>query len=251
MACLLYLSPVSDIVIEATGVSKSYERAIISSVHLQDRLLKWRLQRRKFTVHALREISVSVRKGEWVGIYGHNGSGKTTLLRILAGLLQSDTGTVERRGSLSCFFELGIGFHPERRAEENIYIHGLLQGYSRKEIRIMTQEIIAFAGIGEFLDLPIKCYSTGMRMRLAYAAAAQLDRDIYLLDEVMAVGDAQFQSQCHEHLHALKRAGKTAVLVSHMESELQSLCDRILYIDHGVIVSEQVVQAAEPVLAMA
>lgn len=239
----------SDIAIEATGVSKSYTRAVFSSVHLQDRLLKWRLQRKTFTVHALRNMSLQVKKGEWVGIYGHNGCGKTTLLRILAGLLQPDTGRVVREGSLSCFFELGIGFHPERRAEENIYLHGLLQGHSRKEIRKMTQDIIAFAGVEEFLDLPIKCYSTGMRMRLAYAAAAQLDRDIYLLDEVTAVGDKAFQTLCHQHLQSLKSQGKTAVIVSHMEGELESLCDRIVYMDHGSVTGEKAVVSAEVLTA--
>ncbi|UPA22768.1 ABC transporter ATP-binding protein [Candidatus Peribacteria bacterium] len=229
----------SDSILAATGVSKSYTRAIISSVHLQDRILKWRLQRKRVTVHALQNTSLAVKKGEWIGIYGHNGSGKTTLLRLLAGLLHPDTGSIERHGSLSCFFELGIGFHPDRKAEENIYIHGLLQGYSPKEIRKMTQEILAFAGVDDFLDLPIKCYSTGMRMRLAYAAAAQVDRDIYLLDEVLTVGDEAFQEQCRMHLQSLKENGKTAILVSHTKGELEAVCDRILFMDHGRVVSEE------------
>lgn len=223
----------SDIALAAAGISKTYHRAMISSVLLQDRLIKWRLQRKNITVHALHPVSLAVRRGEWVGVYGHNGSGKTTLLRILGGLLTPDTGTVQKLGSLSSFFELGIGFHPERRAEENIYLHGLLQGYSRKEIRAITDRIIQFAGVEEALDLPLKCYSTGMRMRLAFAASAQVDRDIYLFDEVLAVGDAAFQEQCKSHLRLLKEQGKTVVLVNHDLTELQSFTDRVLYMEHG------------------
>ncbi len=223
----------NDIVLAADGVSKTYERSMISSVLLQDRLLKWRLQRKTTTVNALFPSSLSVRRGEWVGMYGPNGSGKTTMLRILGGLLRPDTGTVSLHGSLSCFFELGIGFHPERRAEENIYLHGLLQGYSRKEIRAMTDRIINFAGIESALDLPLKCYSTGMRLRLAFAAAAQVDRDLYLFDEILAVGDADFQEKCKEHLRALRAQGKTAVLVSHDFDELGRFTDRIVHMNHG------------------
>lgn len=223
------------LVIDATGISKSYERSMISSVLLQERLLKWRLQRKKVTIHALKEMSLSVSKGEWLGIYGHNGSGKTTLLRILAGLLQPDSGTVMRQGTLSCFFELGVGFHLERKAEENIYLHGLLQGYSRKEIQTMTKDIIAFAGIESHLDLPLKCYSTGMQLRLAYAAAAQVDRDIYFFDEVFAVGDIAFQYQCIEQMIRMREAGKTVLIVSHTYDTLTAFCDRILTMEHGFL----------------
>jgi ABC-type polysaccharide/polyol phosphate transport system ATPase subunit len=228
----------SILALEADGISKTYQRSVVSSVLLQERLLKWPLQRKKITIHALEPFSIRVERGEWVGIYGHNGSGKTTLLRMLAGLLQTDTGKVTRNGSLSCFFELGIGFHPERKAEENIYLHGLLQGYSRKEIHAMTKHIIEFAEIDSNLDLPIKCYSTGMRMRLAYAAAAQIDRDIYLLDEVLAVGDSAFQKKCAAHLQQLKAQGKTVLIVSHGFQDLLNVCDRILTLDHGTVIGD-------------
>jgi ABC-type polysaccharide/polyol phosphate transport system ATPase subunit len=228
-----------DIVIHATGISKSYQRSVISSVLLQDRILKWRLQRKKVIVHALKDVSLTVKKGEWLGIYGHNGSGKTTLLRILAGLLQPDTGHVTRRGSLSCFFELGVGFHPERKAEENIYIHGLLQGYSRKEIQTITRDIIAFAGIESHIDLPLKCYSTGMQLRLAYAAAAQVDRDLYFFDEVFAVGDVAFQHLCMQQMLELRERGKTVLIVSHTYGNLTAFCDRIITMEHGVIHREE------------
>ncbi len=234
----------TDIVLQATGISKSYERAVMSSVMLQDRLLKWRLQRKKVVVQAVKPLSLTVHKGEWLGIYGHNGSGKTTLLRMLAGLLQSDTGVIYRKGSFSCFFELGIGFHPERRAEENIYLHGLLQGLSRKEINAMTADIINFAGIESYLDLPIKCYSTGMQMRLAYAAAAQVERDIYLFDEVLAVGDISFQRHCLNHMQSMREKGKTVVLVAHSLLSLECFCDRILTMEHGRLNNEAIIEPA-------
>jgi ABC-type polysaccharide/polyol phosphate transport system ATPase subunit len=227
-----------DVVLSCTGISKWYERALISSVHLQDRIIKWRLERNRIRIDALTDVSLSVRRGEWVGIYGANGSGKTTLLRILAGLLQPDAGSVFRQGSMSCFFELGVGFHPERRADENIYLHGLLQGFSRDEIEGMREPIIDFAGVHSHRKLPIKCYSTGMKMRLAFAAAAQVERDIYLLDEVLAVGDKAFQDLCLVHLKRLRRSGKTAVIVSHDMANLRNLCDRIVMIDGGRITQE-------------
>ncbi len=230
----------SDVLLRCTGVTKTYERAVINSVMLQDRLLKWHLQRKRVTVHALQGVSLEVKRGEWLGIYGHNGSGKTTLLRILAGLLIADTGTVQHKGSMSCFFELGIGFHPERCAEENIYLHGLLQGFSQKEITVMTDRIIDFAGIRSHLDLPIKCYSTGMKMRLAFAAAAQVESDIYLFDEVLAVGDVAFQRECLLYMREMRRAGKTVILVSHGIDALQKFCDRIITLDHGKIIRDEV-----------
>ncbi len=228
----------SDILLSANGIVKTYEHAMLSSILLQDRILKWRLQKKRVVIHALQNISLNVHRGEWLGIYGHNGSGKTTLLRILAGLLQADAGTVMQNGSMSCFFELGVGFHPERKAEENIYLHGLLQGFSRKDIRKMTDRIIEFAGIQSHVDLPIKYYSTGMRMRLAFAAAAQVESDIYLFDEVLAVGDVAFQHACLEHMRHMKDAGKTVVLVGQGIDALKTFCDRIVTLEGGKIIHE-------------
>lgn len=223
----------SNIMLSATGIHKTYKRALITSVLLQERILKPHLRRKRIQVDALKDVSLDVHRGEWVGIYGHNGSGKTTLLRILAGLLQADAGQVTRQGSISCFFELGIGFHPERCAEENIYLNGLLQGFSKKQIREMTQRIIDFAGVGSHVHLPIKCYSTGMKMRLAFAAAAQIESDVYLLDEVLAVGDVAFQHQCLTHMRQMRREGKTVVLVSHGIDSLEHFCDRIITLENG------------------
>ena len=201
----------------------------------QDYVLRPRKRREKWRVHALNDVSLSVAPGEWVGVFGPNGSGKTTLLRILGGLLEADAGTVQYHGRLSCFFTLGVGFHPERLASENIYFHGLFHGMSRSEIGKVTEEIVDFAGVRSHVHLPLKCYSTGMQMRLAFAAMAHVDADIYLLDEVLAVGDTDFQKKCKATMRSMKSEGKSAILVMHDEDVLKEFCDRIIYLDHGSI----------------
>ena len=212
---------------------------------LQDRLLQWRrFLRPRTTVHALKKISLALGRGEWVGIYGANGSGKTTLLRILAGILHADAGMVGRNGSLSSFFELGIGFHPERCAAENMYLHGLLHGLSPAEIRYQTDRIIDFAGLSAFAQMPYKCFSTGMRFRLGFAAATMVDADMYLLDEILAVGDGAFQQQCWDHLFRMKADGKAALIVGHALPDLKRICDRIIFLDDGLIVREEAITDA-------
>lgn len=238
----------SDTVLSCKGISKSFEQFVYPSVMLQDRLLHWRRHRKRWSIDVLRDVSISIRRGEWVGIYGPNGTGKTTLLRILAGLLPADAGTVERSGKLSCFFELGVGFHPERSAAENIYLHGLLHGLSPAVIRARTDEIISFAGVELHRDLPIKCYSSGMNSRLAYAAASIIDADVYLFDEVFAVADQAYQKKCTEHMAGLRKQGKTALIVNHGLEGLRTYCDRILHFENGRIVKEEIIEAREQAL---
>ena len=179
-----------------------------------------------------------------MGIYGANGSGKTTLLRILAGLMPPDSGLVKQTGTLSCFFDLSAGFHPERTAPENIYLHGLLHGRSPAAIRGTIDAVIGLAGTESHRDLPMKCYSTGMNLRVAFAACVLMDSDIYLFDEILAVGDAEFQKKCRLHLRRLKKEKKTAMLVNHSLDMLRLFCDRILFLEEGVIVREERVAAA-------
>lgn len=224
-----------DPAIDCSNVSKFFEQYMIPTDMLQDRLLRWCLSRKKWSIKAVDNVSLSVRRGEWVGLYGLNGSGKTTLLRIIAGLLNQDEGDVQIYGTLSCFFGLGVGFHQERSASENIYIHGLLHGLSRSEIRRLTESIVEFAELETHRDLPVKCYSTGMQMRLAFAAAAHVDSDIYLLDEVLAVGDAAFQLRCKEHLVSLRQRGKTVLMVNHGLAQLEEMCDRVIGMERGRI----------------
>ncbi len=230
--------------LSCTGIGKTFLQAVIPAVSLQDRLLHARKHRRLMRIDALKDICLAVAPGEWVGLYGHNGSGKTTLLKILAGLMVPDSGTVARHGRLSGFFELGVGFHDERSAEENVRLHAILQGMTNAGSRALVDDIIAFAGVESHRSLPLKCFSTGMRMRLGFAAAAHVDADIYLFDEVFAVGDDAFRVQCDAHFRALRASGKTAVLVSPQRHELDRYCDRVITLDHGAVVAEHLVSAA-------
>ena len=225
--------------IHVSGVSKTYRQRVVPLDHLQDRLIRWRNHRQSMEIHALHDVSATLQTGEWVGLYGPNGSGKTTLLKIIADLLKPDTGTVAVHGTLSSFFELGIGFHPELHAYENVRLHALLQGFSLRELPDLTRRIIDFSGIGDHAALPLKCYSTGMKLRLAFAAASQVDADIYLFDEVFAVGDASFRQQCLAYFDGLRTAGKTVILVSHGLEGLKMYCDRILFFEEGKIVREE------------
>ncbi|MDO8649567.1 MAG: ABC transporter ATP-binding protein [Candidatus Peregrinibacteria bacterium] len=226
-------------ILSCTEISKTFRRATLPSVLLQDHLLRWRLHRKQQHVQALQNVSLSLRTGEWLGLYGPNGGGKTTLLRILAGLMRPDAGSVYRGGTLSCFFDLGVGFHPERTAEENIRFHNLLHGISGRESSRRMREILDFAGLGMFEQWPFKCYSTGMKLRLAFAAIAHIDADIYLLDEVMAVGDREFQDRCKDYLQSMKRRGKAVILVSHSLPSLEEICDRVLFLERGRIEREE------------
>ncbi len=225
-------------VISCTGIRKRYRYSTIPSVMLQERLLRWRRHRKMWEHTAVDGVSLTVNRGEWVGIYGPNGSGKTTLMKILAGLLEADEGTVERKGTSACFFELGVGFHPERTAAENIYMHGLLHGLPPAVIRSRIDEIIAYAGVQSHRDLPLKCFSLGMQMRLGFAAASHIDADMYLFDEILAVGDEEFRKQCWQKLDAMRESGASAIIVSHEHGHLERLCHRILYVEKGRIVRE-------------
>ncbi len=224
--------------VSCNGIHKTYEQYVFPSTMLQDHILRWRTHRRRWSLKVLENISLSVDKGEWVGLYGPNGSGKTTLLRILAGLLPQDTGTVSANGRLSCFFDLGVGFHPERSAVENIYLHGLIHGVDPATIEGQTNDIIERAGVSTHRDLPIKCYSTGMRLRLAFITIMRTESDIYLLDEILAVGDEAFKSICKEEMDSLRSRGKTVIIVHHGLKSLEKICNRILFMNAGKIVRE-------------
>ena len=229
------------------GVSKTFNRMIVPTVMLQDRVLRWRKHRERWSIQALKDISFDVAPGEWIGLYGPNGSGKTTLMRILGGLMLPDSGTVQVEGRVCSLSAFGTGFHMERTAEENIYFHGLLHGIPRNKVRESTDHIIEFAGVESHRDLPLKCYSTGMRARLAFAAASQIDSEIYLLDEVLAVGDFAFQQKCWGYFDEMRKAGKTVVLVSHEEGHLKRFCDRVYYLEQGAM--QRVWEVPPPVAA--
>jgi len=185
----------------------------------------------------LRDINLDIPKGSFFGLIGHNGSGKSTLLRLMAGIHRATTGTIESEGRLSALLELGSGFHPDLTGRENVYLNGAMLGLSRKHMAESMDTIIEFSGIGEFIDEPVKIYSSGMYVRLGFAVAVNVDPEILLVDEVIAVGDEEFQRRCMGRMNQLRERGTTIVLVSHNAQLMADLCDRIGWLDHGRLIA--------------
>ena len=185
----------------------------------------------------MQDVSFDAREGEFFGIVGRNGSGKSTLLKCLAGIYQPDAGQASVRGRLSPFIELGVGFNPDLTARDNVIINAVMLGLSRRQARERFDDIIAFAELEEFLDLKLKNYSSGMSVRLAFSVAIQVDADVILVDEVLAVGDAAFQQKCFEEFDRIKRDGKTIIFVTHDMGAVERFCDRALLMERGRLVS--------------
>ena len=184
---------------------------------------------------AVSNASFTVRKGEMLGLIGRNGSGKSTLLKMIAGVYRPTSGSVRVEGTIAPLIELGAGMHPELTGRENIMLNGLLMGYSRKQMTEREQRIIDFAGIGEFINVPVKQYSSGMYMRLAFSVATEVDPDVLVIDEILAVGDFEFQKKCFDRLKGFQAAGKTILMVSHSIQQITELCDRVLLLEKGKI----------------
>ncbi|HEX8221222.1 MAG TPA: ABC transporter ATP-binding protein [Chloroflexia bacterium] len=187
---------------------------------------------------ALRDVNFSIYAGEAVGIIGENGSGKSTTLKLISRILEPSTGSVSVRGKVSALLELGTGFHPELTGRENVFLNGSLLGLSRKEMASRYDAIVDFSEIGEFIDTPIKHYSSGMVMRLGFAVAINVDPDILLTDEVLAVGDEAFQRKCLDYIAKLRSRGVTIVFVSHALEAVRSLCSRAIWLDHGRMIAD-------------
>ena len=187
---------------------------------------------------AVKNASFEVPQGQMLGLIGRNGSGKSTLLKIVAGVYRPTAGRVEVTGTVAPLIELGAGFHHELTGRENILLNGLLMGYSKREMLEREQRIIDFAEIGDFIDAPVKQYSSGMYMRLAFSVATEVDPDILLIDEILAVGDAPFQQKCFERIQNFRRAGKTILFVSHAMNQVEEHCDRAILIDKGSIMAD-------------
>ena len=185
---------------------------------------------------ALEDVSFALEKGEALGVIGPNGAGKSTLLRVLNGLMKPDAGRIEVNGRLGALIELGAGFNPILTGRENIYINGAILSLSREQIDGLMDEIIDFAGVRDFIDAPVKNYSTGMRMRLGYAVAAYLQPDLLLVDEVLAVGDMEFRRKCIQHMLKYLQEGGSMILVTHDMHLMQSVCTRSVLLDHGKVV---------------
>ncbi|MCE5194173.1 MAG: ABC transporter ATP-binding protein [Nitrospiraceae bacterium] len=184
---------------------------------------------------AIKNIDFEIKQGERVGIIGRNGAGKSTLLKILSRITEPTTGTIHLHGRTASLLEVGTGFHPELTGRENIYLNGAILGMSRPEIRRKFDSIVSFSGIERFLDTPVKRYSSGMYVRLAFSVAVHLDPDILILDEVLAVGDAEFQKQCMKKIEESQNQGRTIILVSHTMSTIESLCTKAILMESGRI----------------
>jgi lipopolysaccharide transport system ATP-binding protein len=189
------------------------------------------------TFLAVDRISFSVNKGETFGIFGRNGAGKSTILALMAGIMRPTTGEISVQGRISPLLELGVGFTTELTGRENVIINGVLLGLRRREIEERMNEIIEFAGLSSFIDQPLKTYSSGMQVRLGFAIAIHVRPDILIVDEVLAVGDAEFHAKCLKRIAEIRREGVTIVFVSHDLHTLQSICDRAAWIDKGRLVS--------------
>jgi lipopolysaccharide transport system ATP-binding protein len=194
-------------------------------------------RQRKQEFWALSDVSFNVKRGEALGIIGHNGAGKSTILKLLSGITTPTTGQITINGRLAALIEVGSGFHPELTGRENIFLNGSILGMRRREIAEKLDSIIDFAGVRDFIDVPVKRYSSGMYVRLGFSIAAHLDPDILLLDEVLAVGDAGFQQKCLQRIRELERAGKTIVFISHDLTSVEALCDRALLVQQGRIIA--------------
>jgi ABC-2 type transport system ATP-binding protein len=185
---------------------------------------------------ALQDVSFEIPTGSTFGLIGENGSGKSTLLKCIARILQPDKGQVTVNGSMAALLELGSGFHPEMSGRENVYLNGSILGMKKAEIDRKFDTIVDFAGIGQFIDQPVKNYSSGMYVRLGFSVAINIDPDVLLVDEVLAVGDAMFQEKCMEKFAEFRRDGKTVVIVSHAMGSMRSLCDNVAWLKHGELI---------------
>ena len=195
-----------------------------------------RERRELFT--ALDDVSFTVERGEALGLLGHNGSGKSTLLQIIAGILQPTKGHVTVRGRVAPLIQLGVGFNSELTGYENIFLNASLYGFLNKEIKPLVHDIVEFSGIGNFIDTPLKHYSSGMQMRLGFSVAVHLQPDILLADEILAVGDQSFQNKCLAKISDMRNNGMTLILVSHNLDQMNNFCDRFILLEHGRIIGK-------------
>ena len=200
------------------------------------KMVKHELMFKQFT--ALQDINFTIAKGEIVGLMGLNGSGKSTLLKIIAGVMKPSTGKVTVKGSVAPLIEVGAGFNPDLTGRENIFLNGYLLGFSKQYINEHMQEIIDFAELGEFIDVPLKNYSSGMKSRLGFSIATAVNPDVLIVDEVLSVGDFKFQQKCHKKIRELMSGETTVFIVSHNVGQIRELCTRCIWLEKGKIVAE-------------
>lgn len=226
-------------IVEVTEVSRRFMLEHARPKTLQQLFIRT-LEREAPTIEdfaALQGINLTVYPGESVGIIGRNGSGKSTLLKLIAGLMPPSSGAVKVYGTVAALLEVGAGFHPDLSGRENIYLNGTFLGFSRKRIAALVGDIVAFSELQDFIDVPVKHYSSGMYMRLGFAIAIHVDPDILITDEVFAVGDETFRTKCENAIADFQRRGKTLLFVSHTLSQVVAMCDRAILLDHGKVLA--------------
>lgn len=230
----------NSIAIQVEGVSKRYVIGKAKDGSLRGSLANIFQQKstNESEFWALRNISFTVEHGDVVGIIGKNGAGKSTLLKILSQITRPTTGKIEINGRVASLLEVGTGFHPELTGRENIYLNGTILGMSRQEVKSKFDEIVAFSGVEKFIDTPVKHYSSGMYVRLAFAVAAHLEPEILIIDEVLAVGDAEFQKKCLGKMKDVSKQGRTVLFVSHNMAAVRSLCNKGIVLQHGEIIKQ-------------
>lgn len=230
--------PASTAAVIVEDLAKTFTLPREQSHTLKERVLNPRKRRGSDRLKALDGVSFAVQPGEFFGIVGRNGSGKSTMLKCLAGIYGADRGSIRMRGRLSTFIELGVGFNPDLAARDNIITNGIMLGLSPAEARSRVAEVIEFAELEEFADLKLKNYSSGMHVRLAFSVMIQVDADILLIDEVLAVGDAAFQQKCFDVFNDLRDQGKTILFVTHDMSSVEKFCHRAILLERGHVVAE-------------
>lgn len=235
-------------VIEFSHVSKSFHRAAGQRL-LRQYIAELFGGEDKDPFYALKDVNFSIADGECVGVIGANGAGKSTMLSLVTGLVPPTKGAVNVKGRIAALLDLGAGFHQDLTGRENVILNASLLGFKRSQAYDLYDSIVAFSEMAEFMEEPLRTYSNGMRLRLGFSVAVNVDPDILIIDEVLAVGDQQFQNKCTEKIFEIKERGKTILCVSHSGPTVQQLCDRALWLDHGQLVMDgdanEVVQAYE------
>ena len=226
----------SPLAVEFRGVSKTFGRSAKRTL-LRTRISEFFSRAKHERFHALRNVSFQLRRGESLAVVGSNGAGKSTLLSLVTRLSCPDEGQVEVRGRVAALLELGSGFHPDLSGRENVYLNASLIGLSRKKTDLLFDSIVEFSGLAEFINEPLRTYSTGMVMRLAFSVSMNMDPDILVIDEILAVGDKQFQTKCFERIQEFRRSGKTFLFVSH-GAAIEAQCERALWLDHGQVMMD-------------
>lgn len=235
--------------IEVSGISKQF---VLRHTRSIKEAVVWLIKGRKGDLskkfHALKDVSLTVGTGETVALLGLNGSGKSTLLKHISGVMLPDSGSVRTRGRVAGLIEVGAGFHPDLSGRDNVYLNGAILGMTEKQINDRFDAIVAFSEIGEFIDTEVRFYSSGMYLRLAFSVAVHTDPEVFLIDEILAVGDEPFQRKCIEKIQELASHGKTLVVVSHDLDLVSRICDRGVLLEHGNIVFDGAIDSAVQLL---